>query len=38
MGGVKDKYLKYKSAGDQYVGRCDSGLNQLSKEFAVTPG
>ena len=36
MGGVKDKYLKYKAASDQYFGRCDSGLNQLSKEFAVT--
>ena len=37
MGGVKDKYLKYKAAGNQYVGRCASGLNQLSKEFTVTP-
>ena len=37
MGGVKDKYLKYEAAGDQYVGRCASGLNQLRKEFAVTP-
>ena len=37
MGGVKYKYLKYEAAGDQYVDRCASGLNQLSKEFAVTP-
>ena len=37
MGGVKDKYLKYKAAGDQYVGRGASGLNQLSKEFALMP-
>ena len=37
MGGVKDKYMKYKSAGDQYVGRYASGLNQLRKMFAVTP-
>ena len=37
MGGVKDKYLKHKATGDQYVGRCASGLNQLRKEFAVTP-
>ena len=37
MGGVKDKYLKYEAAGDRYVGRYASGLNQLSKEFAVTP-
>ena len=31
MGGEKDKCLKYKAAGNQYVGRCASGLNQLSK-------
>ena len=37
MGGVKDKYLKYKAAGNHYVVRCASGLNQLSKEFTVTP-
>ena len=37
MGGAKDKYLKYGAACDQYVVRCASGLNQLSKEFAVTP-
>ena len=36
MGEVKDKYLKYKAAGDQYVGRRDLGLNQLRKEFTVT--
>ena len=34
---VKDKDLKYKAAGDQYVGRCASELNLFSKEFAVTP-
>ena len=28
MGGVKDQYLKYKAAGDQYVGRCVVGLDQ----------
>ena len=37
MGGVKDRYLKRESAGDQYVGRCAAGLDQLSKEFAVSP-
>ena len=37
MGGVKDKYLKYEAAGDQYIGMCASWLNQFSKEFAVTP-
>ena len=37
MGGVKDKYLKYERAGDQYVGRCACCLNQNNKEFAITP-
>lgn len=37
MGGVKDKYLKTENAGDQYVGRCDSCLDQLDKSFAVLP-
>ena len=31
MGGVKDKYLKRENAGDQYVGRCASCLDQLDK-------
>ena len=37
MGGVKDRYLKRESVGDQYVGRCASGLDQLSKGFAISP-
>ena len=37
MGGVKDRYLKRESAGDQYVGRCAAGLDQLSKTFSVSP-
>ena len=37
MGGVKDRYLKRESAGDQYVGRCAAGLDQLSKSFAISP-
>jgi hypothetical protein len=37
MGGVKDRYLKYERAGDQYVGRCASCLDQTSKNFAVSP-
>jgi len=37
MGGVKDKYLHYEGAGDQYVGRCASCLDQLKKEFAASP-
>jgi hypothetical protein len=37
LGGVKDKYLFREGAGDQYVGRCASCLDQLTKEFAVSP-
>jgi len=37
MGGMKDKYFFRAEAGDQYVGRCASLLDQLSKEFAVSP-
>ena len=36
-GGVKDKYLHFEKAGDQFVGRCVSGLDVLSAEFAVSP-
>ena len=37
MGGVKDKYLKYEAAGDQFVGRCATLLDLLSKAFAISP-
>ena len=37
MGGVKDKYLLYGCAGDEYVGRAASCLDQTTKEFAVSP-
>ena len=37
MGGVKDIYLKYKAAGDQFVGRCAACLDLLSSNFAVSP-
>jgi hypothetical protein len=37
MGGVKDRYLKYEAAGDQFVGRCAAGLDLLSKDFAISP-
>jgi len=37
MGGVRDKYMKYEAAGDQFVGRCASCLDLLSKEFAISP-
>jgi hypothetical protein len=34
MPGVMNRYIKYESAGDQYVGRCVSGRNRLGKRFA----
>lgn len=37
LGGVKDKYLFRENAGDQYVGRCATGLPVTEKEFAVSP-
>ena len=37
VGGVKDKYLKRESAGDQHVGRCASCLPLLSIDFTVSP-
>ena len=37
MGGVKDRYLKRESAGDQSVGRYAVGIDQLSKRFSVSP-
>ena len=37
MGPVKEKYIHYEKAGDQYVGRVVCGLNVNSTEFAVSP-
>ena len=37
MGPVKEKYIHYKKAGDQYVGRVIYGLNVNSPEFGVSP-
>ena len=37
MGPVKEKYIHYEKAGDQYVGRVATGLNVNSVEFAVSP-
>ena len=36
LGGVKDKYLFHENAGDQHVGRCASGLNSDTAEFAIS--
>ena len=37
MGGVKYQHLKRKSAGDQQVGSCESGPDQIEKTFAASP-
>jgi len=37
MGPVKEKYIHYEEAGDQYVGRVLAGLNVNSPEFGVSP-
>mmetsp|Transcript_21038 Transcript_21038/g.25871 ORF Transcript_21038/g.25871 Transcript_21038/m.25871 type:complete len:633 (+) Transcript_21038:146-2044(+) len=36
MGGVKERYFRHERAGDRYVGRCASCLDQSSKDFAVS--
>ena len=37
MGPIQDTYLRYESAGDQYVGRVVSGLPLSSAKFAALP-
>ncbi len=37
MGRVKNRYLHYEKACDQYLGRVVSGLNVQTYEFAVSP-
>jgi hypothetical protein len=37
MGGTRDKYIKFENAGDQFLGRCLTGLNSLQKEFSISP-
>ena len=37
MGSVKDRYIHYKKAGDQFTGRCCTGISSLTKEFASSP-
>ena len=36
MPGVMNRYIKYESAGDQFVGRCASGRSRNSTKFAVS--
>ena len=35
MGGVKYRYIKRESSGDQYVGVCVSGLEQIEKRLLL---
>lgn len=37
LNGVLMRYLKYESAGDEYVGRVASGLDLLTTEFSLSP-
>ena len=37
MGSVKERYLQYEKAGDQYLGRVVSGLDVNDISFAVSP-
>ena len=37
MGTVKDRYLYYEKASDQYVGQTVAGISALSIEFAASP-
>ncbi|KAL3772474.1 hypothetical protein ACHAWU_000036 [Discostella pseudostelligera] len=37
MPGVMNRYIKYKNAGDQFVGKCVSGRTRMSKEFGASP-
>jgi hypothetical protein len=36
MGNVRDVYMLYEKAGDQYIGRLTAGLPVLSEKFAVS--
>ncbi|KAE9073512.1 hypothetical protein PF010_g25041 [Phytophthora fragariae] len=37
LGGVQDRYIRYESAGDQYLGRVVAGLPLNRADFAVLP-
>ena len=37
MGPVRERYIHYKKAGDQFVGRTVCGLNSMSTEFGISP-
>lgn len=37
MGPVKERYIHYEKAGDQFCGRSVTGISSLTKEFAISP-
>jgi len=37
MGPVKERYLQYEKAGDQYLGRVVSGLDVNDVSFTISP-
>jgi len=37
MGNVKDRYIHYEKAGDEFVGRSVTGISSLTPAFAVSP-
>ena len=37
MGTVKDRYIHYEKAGDQFVGRSVTGIPALDSNFAISP-
>ena len=37
MGPIKDRYIHYEKAGDQFVGRSVTTISSMTKEFAVSP-
>ena len=37
MGTIQDTYMRYKSAGDMFVGRTACGLPPTSREFCILP-
>ena len=37
MGPVKDRYINYEEAGDEFLVRTMSGIYSLTKEFGISP-
>ena len=37
MGDVKDRYIHYEKAGDQFCGRSVTGISSMKEEFASSP-